>query len=74
MIEQTELPKRRGRPPKVREPQIGDMSYQLQHWATRLEAACRLKAGAVDSMSKVDDIERERNAIVMAVALEMRGQ
>lgn len=75
---ETKVVKRRGRPPKIRTdaPQnlydAEEMAAFLQHQATRLGAALRIKASVHDSDSRQQELANQREAIIEAVILDLR--
>lgn len=45
----------------------------IEHWAYRLELAAALRAGVMDSESRHLEVARQKEAIMLAVAAEMRA-
>jgi hypothetical protein len=74
MDTQIELPKRRGRPPKVREPAPlpADVIEILMTSAYALEIATTLRSGAMDSQSRADDVANEIKSVMTTVAANLR--
>lgn len=66
---------RRGRPSnaEIVGEAMQDMKERLQHWAYRLELAAALRGGQGDSDSRHFEIAAQKEAIMLAVAAEMRA-
>jgi hypothetical protein len=45
----------------------------IEHWAYRLELAAQLSAGHMDSESRHLEVAQQKQAIMLAVAAEMRA-
>lgn len=67
-----------GRPPKQERPilSINPPIYtkdRLDHWAYRLALAAAMRAGVMDSESRHVEVQMQKDAIMQAIAAEMRA-